>query len=206
MKHLNQYINIRKRKSTIVPKKEKELTSIILEEMRNFGNDVDLNHIDVSEMKSMFSVFNVFFHKEFVNFNGDISKWDVSNVYNMEYIFHGCENFNGDISEWDVHNVVNFCGAFDHCKVFNCDISDWDTSKASDMSTMFQFADAFNQPIGKWNTDKVWVCDHMFFKAKSFNQDLSSWTFPLIYSNGNYGVFTDCPIKEEWKPKNKWLD
>ena len=38
---------------------------------------------------------------EFSNFNGDISKWDVSNVNNMDSMFRDSE-FNGDISKWEL--------------------------------------------------------------------------------------------------------
>ena len=37
-------------------------------------------------------------------FNGDISKWDVSNVEDTSWMFTK-SNFNGDISNWDVSNV-----------------------------------------------------------------------------------------------------
>ena len=37
-------------------------------------------------------------------FNQDISKWDVSNVEDMEYMFRNSQ-FNQDISNWDVSNV-----------------------------------------------------------------------------------------------------
>ena len=35
-------------------------------------------------------------------FNGDISKWDVSKVRNMEYMFWGAKNFNQNIDTKDV--------------------------------------------------------------------------------------------------------
>ena len=40
-------------------------------------------------------------------FNGDISKWDVSNVTNMSVMFSDSQ-FNGDISNWDVSNVTRY--------------------------------------------------------------------------------------------------
>ena len=206
MKHLNQYINIRKRKSSLAPQNTKELIKIVLDEMKRFGNDTDLNHIDVSGVKTFYSVFNTFFNHEFINFNCDISKWDVSNVISMEYAFNGCENFNGDLSEWDVSNVISFCGMFNHCTIFNCDISKWDTHKAVDMNTMFQLAKEFNQPIGTWNTDNVINVDHMFWNAKKLDQDFSSWSFPLIKAKGSYGVFLGTSMKKEHMPKNNWID
>jgi surface protein len=51
-------------------------------------------------------------------FNGDISKWDVSNVTNMEHMFAG-STFNNDISNWDVSNVEGFNGMFSNNEIFN---------------------------------------------------------------------------------------
>ena len=39
-------------------------------------------------------------------FNGDISKWNVSNVTNMNAMFND-SIFNQDISNWNVSNVKN---------------------------------------------------------------------------------------------------
>ena len=43
-------------------------------------------------------------------FNGDLSKWDVSRVINMGYMFYGASSFNGDISKWDVSSVTDMDG------------------------------------------------------------------------------------------------
>jgi surface protein len=59
-------------------------------------------------------------------FNGDISKWDVSNVTNMCYMF-SYSQFNGDISKWNVSNVTNMEYMYDNSK-FNGDISNWNIS------------------------------------------------------------------------------
>ena len=47
-------------------------------------------------------------------FNGDISKWDVSGVENMEFMFANSK-FNRDISKWDVSNVENTKDMFISC-------------------------------------------------------------------------------------------
>ena len=49
-------------------------------------------------------------------FNGDISKWNVSNVTNMESMFDS-SNFNGDISKWDVSNVRYNAFMFRNCPI-----------------------------------------------------------------------------------------
>ena len=53
---------------------------------------------DTSGITDMYELF--FFGKE--DFNEDISRWDVSNVVGMSFMFNGATSFNGDISSWDV--------------------------------------------------------------------------------------------------------
>ena len=48
----------------------------------------------------------MFYNSSFTVENGDISNWDVSNVYSMYYMFYHSK-FNGDISNWNVSNVKN---------------------------------------------------------------------------------------------------
>ena len=68
-------------------------------------------------------------------FNGDISKWNVSNVTDMSDLFYGSQ-FNGDISNWDVSNVIDMYGMFEHSN-FKQDISKWNVSKVTNMRHMF---------------------------------------------------------------------
>ena len=56
-------------------------------------------------------------------FNGDISKWDVSNVINMTGMFEN-SNFNRDISNWNISNVTDIDSIFNNSK-FTGDISKW---------------------------------------------------------------------------------
>ena len=71
-------------------------------------------------------------------FNGDISKWNVSNVEDMNNMFSFSEftGKNGDISEWDVRNVKYMFGIFSNSK-FDGDINDWDVKKTARSKDMF---------------------------------------------------------------------
>ena len=85
MKSLKSYIQekltikkstIKKRKYNYFPKTKEELRDIILQRIKAEGNKVDLNDIDTSSIIDMSNLF----YEYYVNFNGDISNWDVSNV------------------------------------------------------------------------------------------------------------------------------
>ena len=53
------------------------------------------------------------------DFHDDISKWSVSRVTDMSYIFSDAEAFNGDISKWDVSRVTDMRQMFSNAKLFN---------------------------------------------------------------------------------------
>ena len=46
------------------------------------------------------------------SFNSDVSKWDVSRVTTMSYMFNGASSFNSDVSKWDVSRVTNMWQMF----------------------------------------------------------------------------------------------
>lgn len=161
MKTLNTYINERlvlskTKRYTSFPKTKEELYDIVESEIKKNGNECSLNHIDVSKITDLSTLFcdskfdgdisdwNVsnatsmramFAYSEFSSKNSDISKWDVSNVTTMKYMFSGSK-FNGDISNWDVSNVTNMHEMFVKSK-FDGDISNWDVSSVTDMVNMF---------------------------------------------------------------------
>lgn len=75
------------------PTERMELNRLIRNEIASRGPTCSLNHIDVSKMTDM----SYMFHD--LDFQGDISKWNVSNVQNMTRMFTSSA-FNGDISKW----------------------------------------------------------------------------------------------------------
>ena len=157
MKSLKSYIQekltIKKNKAInykYFPKTKEELQDIIEQRIKQEGNEVNLNDIDISNITDMSNLF-----KNLFSFNGDISNWDVSNVENMSNIFFGCKKFNKDISKWDVSNVKNMSSMFSNCETFNKDISNWDISHVTDMSCMFWDCKKFNQNISNWDVSNV---------------------------------------------------
>ena len=141
MKSLTYYIQEkliikRSNKYKYFPQTKDELKEIIKQRIKDEGNEVDLNDIDVSNITDMSNLF------EDLDFDGDISNWDVSNVTDMYNMFRECESFNQPLNNWDVSNVKNTDRMFDTCISFNQDISNWDVSNVKYKANMF-----YNCPI-----------------------------------------------------------
>ena len=92
MKSLTHYIQeklvIKKSKKVeykYFPQTWDELQNIIEQRIEQEGNEVDLNDIDVSNITDMSYLF---LNQQF---NCDISKWNVSNVKYIEFMFTFCQ-------------------------------------------------------------------------------------------------------------------
>lgn len=133
----------------ITAQNKEHLKKIIDREMLIFGTECDLNHVDISLVKDLSELF-----KE-SEFNGNISKWNVSHVVNMEHLFNDSK-FNGDISNWDTSNVENMHAMFLNNRHFTGRIDFWNTSKVTNMGFMFCNS-IFNGDISRWMFLKLFI-------------------------------------------------
>ena len=204
MKNIKNYINERlhltsKLQYSCQPTTKKELLKIIIKRIKEDGPECDLNDIDVSKIKNMRNLFDAsqyFGTKIFRTFNGDISRWDVSNVRDMYQMFNSCENFNCDLSRWNVSNVEYMQCMFYGCNKFNCDLSRWNVSNVKNIYSMFAHCEQFNCDLSNWNLSKVDDIHNMFYKCKNFRQNLDDWN---ISKNVNmWDAFTFCPTQPKW--------
>jgi len=92
---------------------------------------------------------------------------------NLDYMFTGCSVFNGDISRWNTSNVTGMYYMFDGCSAFNGDISRWNTSKVFRMYRIFNNT-PFNQDITHWNTGANTEFN-LYYGTGALNQNLGRW-------------------------------
>ena len=170
----------------------KELLERMIEVRGDEGNFNDIDTSDIKDMESLF-LFNE-------TFNGDITGWDVSSVRDMDGMFYCAKSFNQPIGNWDVSSVRVMGSMFYDATSFNQDVSKWKFPNVENMEFMFSYAESFNQDISKWKFPKVKYMGNMFYGASSFNQDLSEWD---LKGKSTTDMFSNCPIKDEYKPKMK---
>jgi surface protein len=87
---------------------------------------------------------------------------DLSDVTNMNGMFHSSSAFNGDLNDWDVSKVTNMSNMFNGASAFTGALIDWNVSKVTDMSYMFQNAISFGGNLSNWNVGKVTDIRYMF--------------------------------------------
>jgi len=90
-----------------------------------------------------------------------LSRWDVSQVTDMEAMFHGAISFCADLSRWDVSQVTNMSRMFYGATAFSADLSRWDVSRVTNMAYMFKGATSFSADLSQWDIRRVTYWDYM---------------------------------------------
>lgn len=152
---------------------ESALLERVALEIHLYGVNCDLNHLDVSEVYDFWELFS---HSRTATFNGDISRWNVSNASSMARMFYGSA-FNGDISAWRPVNVERMDSMFAG-SAFNGDISEWRTPKLCDAGSMFKDS-SFNGNLSKWTFESLLNANHMFNDCP-FSGDASRWNLKCL--------------------------
>ena len=201
MKTILEYIiNKSTKRYTIKAKDNHNLKQIVHNELirlackkDNYGaarivsRDIDLNHIDVSEIYDFGLIFS---QDGFYNINFDVSKWNVSNGVDFSRTFYACHGFDCDLNSWDMSKAESIYEMFSGCENFNKDLDNWETGKITVMQNAFIDCKKFNGNITTWNTEKVESTYQMFLNCEKFNQDLSNWNLENLEDMTN--MFKNC--------------
>ncbi len=163
------------------PKNKHQLAGEITLAIKAKGTSVNLDYIDTSNIIDMSYLFSDYDDKGFglQKFNGSVP-WDVSNVQNMSYMFHGATAFNdSQIMYWNTKSVTDMRSMFHNANTFNVDISHWDVKNVKSMYAMFSYARLFNRDITAWNIANVTDMRSMFQGATALTHNLEGWRSKL---------------------------
>ncbi len=129
----------------------------------------------------------------------DISRWDTSNVTNMNYTFFGCKFPLPDISQWDMSNVRTAKGMLRDTS-FNSDVNHWNVSRLQDARWMFYGCMNFNQCLDDWDVSSLQRASFMFSHCRTFNQPLNQWDVRQLRDCD--GMFSCCNVFNQ--PLDRW--
>ena len=176
------------------PRTNNELYDLVRKLVEERGKNANLNDIDTSKITDMSEIFRK------IEFDGDISNWDVSNVENMDSMFRDSKftGKNSNISNWNTRNVKDMNFMFEGSK-FNGDISEWDVSNVENMDSMFENSDftGKNGDISNWDVRNVKTMHHMFSNSL-FNSDINKWKPTSL--KGSIDTFYNCELKANNHP------
>jgi len=173
MKQLTQYIQEKLKinsKSKInhyqyKPKNRKELVEIISKKYQDNKEDLDLNDIDISNIKDLSYLFELI-----QPIKVDMNLWNTSHVTDIHGLFwNNTVTKEIHIENWDVSNVETAYGAFYFCnKLTELNLDNWDFSSCTEFDLMFKgcenldthFTDNWKMPT------HVITADNMFEGCK----------------------------------------
>lgn len=172
--YITEKLKITTSKYKYFPESRSELRKLIKERVKNEGNDVNLNDIDTSKITDMESLF---YSEALEDFNGDISKWNVSNVTSMNHMFYECKNFNCDLSEWDVSKVKNMRLMFNECYSFEgIGLENWNVSNLEIIEGAFSNCIKLTgKELENWDVSNVQYAIDTFYGCKNLSCDLDNW-------------------------------
>lgn len=148
---------------TVQPQSKEELVAIIKDAIATYGNEVDLNFIDTSKIINMSCLF------QNSNFNGNINKWNVSNVKNMDCMFSSAFKFNQPINNWNISHLLIANAMFKNALSFNQDLDNWKFNSSCSVDDFLFGATSFKSKLPKNLVHKqiVEYYIHVIYELKS---------------------------------------
>ena len=140
--------------------------------------------------------------------NADISKFDMSSVYSIDYMFAAATSFNANISKWGVSSVKSM---FAMLKKRYPSTQASLSGKCQALTTWCLCsynATSFNSDMSRWDVSSVTAMDFMFYEATSFNADISNWDVSRVKNVVSAGAgdgSTDNMFRGGMFPPGIWV-
>ncbi|MBQ5657729.1 MAG: BspA family leucine-rich repeat surface protein [Bacteroidaceae bacterium] len=145
---------------------------------------------NLSNNTSLYYMFQMCYALEYL----DVSKWDCSNVTNMQGMFYyatGLKTLEG-LENWDTSEVTNMQSMLSECHALeDADVSNFKTGNATTTAYMFFKCHSLKEiDVSKWDTSKVENMQHMFFGCVALEKlDVANWNTGKV--KNFYATFAD---------------
>ena len=173
----------------------------------------DIGDWDVSEITNMSHLFAFRSSRRIGSKLDNITRWDVSRVIDMQFMFTNIYDFDPPRLDWDVSSCRNFSNMFARTNLSNADyLEHWNVSNGENFAYMFdsigQVEVTYNQngefsfwstltdfsqfqaDLSRWNVERGSSFLNMFRGCSKFTSDLSTWsTHPLDITGMFAGAF-----------------
>jgi len=192
------------------PKNIKELINIIKDRLIQNSKKPYLLDIDTSLITDMSGLFSNFESKFFMGLYEygeyseieelDLHSWNMSNVTNIECMFHNCYNLKTiNIAGWNIIKVQNMNGLFDTCvSLENFYTTKLDTRNVKNMPFVFHDCRKIKYlDLSTWNTSKVDNFRYMFDGCENLTEIKGIGDWKLSKRVGSWGMehmFSNCPV------------
>ena len=135
-----------------------------------------------------------------IDFDGDISEWNVFSVKNMDKMFYHNHIFTGkQIENWNIKSLKTAKEMFMGCKKLNCNLSKWNVSNIEYMNYMFGYCNIFEGTgLEKWKPKRTLSMFSMFKGCNRLRCDLNKWN---VYLADTREMFLCCWSLENNLPK-----
>ena len=124
----------------------------------------------------------------------DVSKYNTSNVTNMNYMFSDCRGLTSlDLSNFDTAKVTDMSSMFYYCDgLTSLDVRNFDTSNVTNMNQLFGGCRILTSlDVSSFNTNKVTDMGNMFSSCSALKTlDLSSFNTSNVTDMS--GMFDGC--------------
>ena len=150
---------------------------------------LDVSKFDTSNVTDMEGVFNNC--SKLISL--DVSGFDTSKVTDMSDMFDGCSGLTSlDVSNFDTSKVTQMGVMFLGCeKLASLDVSNFDTSKVTNMGGMFNnCSKLISLDVSKFDTSKVTNMGYMFYGCSFTSLDLSKFNTSKVTNMNN--MFYSC--------------
>lgn len=113
--------------------------------------------------------------------NLDVSNWNTSSAKELHQVFYKSGIGSLDLSKWDTTNVTNMEGMFETTpNLTYLDVSTWNTENVTDMSYMFYKCALEDIDLSSFNTQKVTDIDLMFCYGSAKTIDFKNLDLPNL--------------------------